>query len=151
LLIDGSLSRSLLTPLSIRQIWGSTALLLLSRSLLLLDGSLSRSLLTPLSVPQIWRSTALAKAICRKLRWEMKQRRSQLGGRRSPPASLPPHPLPNTSMLHMSIPQERGRGRGGGGGLRGGPRPLTGISALGRSYTPLPRRTAITSQVFFLM
>ena len=46
LLLNRSLSGSLLTPLSITQIWGSTALFLLSRSPLLLRRSLSRSLLT---------------------------------------------------------------------------------------------------------
>jgi len=52
LLLNRSLSGSLLTPLSITQIWGSTALFLLSRSPLLLRRSLSRSLLTPWSIPQ---------------------------------------------------------------------------------------------------
>ena len=66
-------------------------------------------------------------------------------------ASRVASPTPPPQHLHAPHVHSSGEGEreGGGGGLRGGPRPLTGISALGRSYTPLLRRTAITSQVFF--
>ena len=66
-------------------------------------------------------------------------------------ASRVASPTPPPQHLHAPHVHSSGEGEreGGGGGLRGGPRPLTGILALCRSYMPLPRRTAITSQVFF--